>query len=187
MLDDLRVVDLSTEIAGPYCTKLLADAGADVVKVEPPTATRCGGGGSGALFGFLNTSKRSVVGDPDGRRGARARRRGRRRGRELPARARSTWLARRTQPGARRRVDLALRAHRARGPIAPPPSSPCRRGAGRPARVAPPSGRRSRRAGASASGSAARTPRSARWRHGSRRSAPDTASTSTCRCSSACR
>src|SRR4051794_22319647 len=35
-LNDLRVVDLSTWIAGAYCTKLLADAGAEVVKVEPP-------------------------------------------------------------------------------------------------------------------------------------------------------
>ena len=34
-LADLRIVDLSHEIAGPYATKLLADAGADVVKVEP--------------------------------------------------------------------------------------------------------------------------------------------------------
>ncbi|HEV3450385.1 MAG TPA: CoA transferase [Acidimicrobiia bacterium] len=62
MLEDIRVVDCSTDIAGPYCTKLLADAGADVVKVEP----RAGGDplrswGSGALFEFLNTSKRSVT------------------------------------------------------------------------------------------------------------------------------
>jgi len=33
-LRDLRVVDFSSQIAGPYCTKLFADAGAEVVKVE---------------------------------------------------------------------------------------------------------------------------------------------------------
>ncbi|HEY3672081.1 MAG TPA: CoA transferase, partial [Acidimicrobiia bacterium] len=32
----LRVVDLSTGIPGGYCARLLCDAGADVVKVEPP-------------------------------------------------------------------------------------------------------------------------------------------------------
>ena len=63
MLDDLHVVDLSTEIAGPYCTKLLADAGADVVKVEPPGGDPLRQWGSGALFQFLNTSKRSIVAD----------------------------------------------------------------------------------------------------------------------------
>jgi crotonobetainyl-CoA:carnitine CoA-transferase CaiB-like acyl-CoA transferase len=72
-LSDLRVVDLSTGIAGPYCTKLFADAGADVIKVEPPagdplrswsaTGARLDGM-DGALFRFLNTSKRSVIGDP---------------------------------------------------------------------------------------------------------------------------
>ena len=66
MLEDLRVVDLSTEIAGPYCTKLLADAGADVVKVEPPDGDPLRRWRSGALFKFLNTSKRSVVGDLGG-------------------------------------------------------------------------------------------------------------------------
>jgi crotonobetainyl-CoA:carnitine CoA-transferase CaiB-like acyl-CoA transferase len=73
-LSDLRVVDLSTGIAGPYCTKLFADAGADVIKVEPTegdplrswSATGAElDGGDGALFRFLNTSKRSVVGAPE--------------------------------------------------------------------------------------------------------------------------
>ncbi len=67
MLDGIRVVDLSSEIAGPYCTKMLADAGAEVVKVEPSQGDSMRTWGSGALFEFLNTSKRSVVaevGDP---------------------------------------------------------------------------------------------------------------------------
>jgi crotonobetainyl-CoA:carnitine CoA-transferase CaiB-like acyl-CoA transferase len=62
MLDGVRVVDSTTEIAGPYCSKLLADAGADVVKVEPPEGDPLRDWGSGALFEFLNTSKRSVRG-----------------------------------------------------------------------------------------------------------------------------
>jgi crotonobetainyl-CoA:carnitine CoA-transferase CaiB-like acyl-CoA transferase len=75
VLSGLRVVDASTEIAGPYATKLLADAGADVVKAEPEDGdpfrrwTAAGvdlpEGEDAALFRFLNTSKRSVMGWPE--------------------------------------------------------------------------------------------------------------------------
>lgn len=37
---DIRVVDFSQDMAGPYCGHLLAHYGADVVKVEPPTGDR---------------------------------------------------------------------------------------------------------------------------------------------------
>src|SRR4029453_15942904 len=47
-----------------YCTKLLADAGADVVKVEPAAGDPMRSWTSGALFEFLHTSKRCVVGAP---------------------------------------------------------------------------------------------------------------------------
>ena len=71
-LAGLRVVELATEIAGPYATKCLADAGADVVKIEHPAGgdpmrrwTSCGAelppGEDGVLFRFLNASKRSVA------------------------------------------------------------------------------------------------------------------------------
>src|SRR5262245_16060801 len=35
-LDDVKVLDLSQGLAGPLCAKILADFGADVIKVEPP-------------------------------------------------------------------------------------------------------------------------------------------------------
>lgn len=68
------VVDLSSGIAGAYCTKLLADGGASVVKVEAPEGDPLRGwsasgaaivdGDDGALFSFLACSKHSVVADP---------------------------------------------------------------------------------------------------------------------------
>ncbi len=73
-LSALRVVDFSTGIPGGYAARLLADAGADVVKVEPPDgdpwrAWSSGGARvdpelGGALFQFLHHGMRSVVGRP---------------------------------------------------------------------------------------------------------------------------
>ena len=60
-LTGLRVLDLSSGIAGGYCTKLLADAGADVVKIEPPEGDPLRSLNDGRLFAFLHTSKRGVV------------------------------------------------------------------------------------------------------------------------------
>jgi crotonobetainyl-CoA:carnitine CoA-transferase CaiB-like acyl-CoA transferase len=73
-LKAFRVVEYASEIAGPYCGKLFADAGADVIKLEGPggdplrrwSATGADlGGRDGALFRYLNASKRSVVGTLD--------------------------------------------------------------------------------------------------------------------------
>jgi len=71
-LADLRVIDLTQGIAGPYCTKLLADYGAEVIKIEPleggdytrrlgpfpndiPQHDRAG------LFLHLNTNKKAIT------------------------------------------------------------------------------------------------------------------------------
>ncbi|MGV0870615.1 CaiB/BaiF CoA transferase family protein [Mycolicibacterium sp. XJ879] len=73
-LDGLKVVELSTGIAGAYCTKLLVDAGAQVVKLEDPTGDPLrrwsasgkpvAEGTDGALFQYLSASKASVALDP---------------------------------------------------------------------------------------------------------------------------
>ena len=81
-LDGVKVLDLTHHVAGPYCTKLLADFGAEVVKIERPgvgdDARRFGPFAGddphpekSLLFAYLNTSKKSVTLDlksPTGRR-----------------------------------------------------------------------------------------------------------------------
>lgn len=65
------VLDITTGVAGPFCTKMLADYGAEVIKMEPPAGDPARREGpfpnddptaeAGALFLYLNTNKKSVT------------------------------------------------------------------------------------------------------------------------------
>ncbi len=65
-LDGMRVLDFTTTIAGPYCTRLMADLGAEIIKIEtsegdmmrtrPPLRD-----GASTTFGQLNAGKHSIV------------------------------------------------------------------------------------------------------------------------------
>jgi len=76
-LDGLKVIDLSRVLGGPYCGQMLADHGADVIKIEPPQGdeTRTWGPpfdaeGVSAYFAGINRNKRTIALDlskPEGR------------------------------------------------------------------------------------------------------------------------
>ena len=69
LLDGVRVLDLSRVLAGPYCTMMLGDLGADIIKIEAPELgddTRHWGppfteGGESAYFLCVNRNKRSMT------------------------------------------------------------------------------------------------------------------------------
>jgi crotonobetainyl-CoA:carnitine CoA-transferase CaiB-like acyl-CoA transferase len=113
-LSGIRVVDLSRVLAGPYATMVLADLGADVVKVEHPRGgdeTRSWGppyaGGEAAYFLSVNRSKRSVALDlkaPEGRELA------------LELCARADVVIENFRPGGAARLGLDYEAVRARRP-----------------------------------------------------------------------
>ncbi len=98
----IRVLDFTTTIAGPHCTRLLADLGADVVKVESPEGDVMRSrpplrNGASAYFGQLNAGKRSVVLDLKEQRAVEAVRR-------LAANA--DILVENYRPGVMRRLGL---------------------------------------------------------------------------------
>ena len=74
-LNGIRVVDVTSSLAGPSCTQLLASLGADVVKIEPPGGdhARAWGppfvDGEGAMFLASNSGKRSLALDLSDPRG----------------------------------------------------------------------------------------------------------------------
>jgi crotonobetainyl-CoA:carnitine CoA-transferase CaiB-like acyl-CoA transferase len=109
------VVDLSRVLAGPYCTMVLADLGADVVKVERPgegDETRGWGppfapGGEAAYFLSLNRSKRSLAVDlatDEGREIA------------LDLMARADVVVENFRPGGAEKLGLGYETVRARHP-----------------------------------------------------------------------
>jgi formyl-CoA transferase len=76
-LNGIRVLDLSRVLAGPYCTMVLGDLGADVIKVESPEGDETRGWGppfsegESAYYLCVNRNKRSIIVDfktEDGRR-----------------------------------------------------------------------------------------------------------------------
>lgn len=135
-LAGLRVVDCSTVLAGPYCTMLLGDLGADVIKVEPPEGDSTRGWGppwvgdaaagtrTAAYFLAVNRNKRSIRLDLRRLEGADVLRRLLSRGDVLVENFRSGGLARlgfddaelaRLNPGL---VHLAISGYGPDGPAA---------------------------------------------------------------------
>ena len=80
LLSDVRVLELASMVSGPFCGRLMAFSGAEVIKVEPvyygdpsrssqPFAQDIPGPDSSLLFQYLNANKKSVTLDPSVREG----------------------------------------------------------------------------------------------------------------------
>jgi len=111
-LEGIRVVDFSIMMAGPYCSRYLADLGADVIKIESADGDYIRTRepvreGHSAYFGHLNCGKRSVVLDLKSAAGVEAARR---------LAQQSDVLVENFRPGVMRRLGLDYETLRALNP-----------------------------------------------------------------------
>ncbi len=111
-LSGLRVVELGHYIAGPFATRLLADLGAEVIKVEPPEGDPHRGwgakvGGHAVWFSIHGRNKLSVTADLKSEEG---------RGRILALCERADALVENFRPGYLERIGLGPEVLRARNP-----------------------------------------------------------------------
>src|SRR5579872_6611074 len=66
-LDGIKVIDLSRVLGGPYCTQMLGDHGADVIKIEPPQGDETRGwgppflGDAASYYIGINRNKRGMA------------------------------------------------------------------------------------------------------------------------------
>lgn len=111
-LAGIRVLDLTRVLAGPYCTALLADLGAEIIKLEPPHGDdyRHIGpfrGGESALFTLSNRGKRSIALNLKDARGLDA---------ALALADRCDVVVENFRPGVADKIGLGATALRARNP-----------------------------------------------------------------------
>src|SRR3954471_19992098 len=113
-LDGVRVLDLTRVVSGPFCTMLLGDLGADVVKVEEPgrgDESRTYGppfqGGESAYFLSVNRNKRGIALDLKAAEG---------RDTALALAAQADVVVENFRPGALDRLGLGWEALRAANP-----------------------------------------------------------------------
>ena len=59
-LEGINVLDLTHALSGPFCSMLLAELGANIIKVEPPTGDHFRPANNGATFAVVNRNKRSI-------------------------------------------------------------------------------------------------------------------------------
>ena len=111
-LAGVLVVDFSQGIAGPYCARLLADHGARVIKVEPPSgdwmrALGQGPDGTSASCIYYNLGKQGIILDLKDAGG---------RARALALAARADLVVESARPGAMQKLGLGFEVVRARNP-----------------------------------------------------------------------